>query len=181
MIKLEAVGNAVIRFEKSKSNIEMENRKEAFSSYIGEYKTNMFRLAKSILHHDADAEDTVSEAILKAYTKLHTLRDMDSFKPWIMKILVNESYTLSNRRKRMLYLEEIEVSEAFAHHEGREIWPIVKEMEEEFRTVTILFYYEDLSLKEISKVLGVPLGTVKSRLSRARGKLKEMLADEGGL
>lgn len=170
-----------MRFEKSKSDIEIENRNEQFCSNVSEYKANMFRLAKSILHNDTTAEDAVSEAILKAYTKLHTLRDMQSFKPWIMKILVNESYILSNRRKKILYLNEIEIAEEAACYEDKEIWNIVKGMGEEFRIVTILFYHEDLSMKEICKILDLPLGTVKSRLSRARSKLKEMLADEGSL
>lgn len=161
--------------------IENKSRDEQFCANVAEYKINMFRLAKSILRNDADAEDAVSESILKAYTKLHTLKNKQSFKPWIMKILVNESYTISNRRKKMLYLDEIEIAEEAAPYEDKEIWGIVKDLEEEFRIVTILFYYEDLSMKEICKILGLPLGTVKSRLSRARSKLKKMLADEGGL
>ena len=179
--KMEIVGNALIRFEKSKSNIKIENRNEQFCSNVSEYKVNMFRLAKSILHNNTDAEDAVSEAILKSYTKLHTLRDMQSFKPWIMKILVNESYTICNRRKKILYLNEIEIAEESTCYEDKEIWNIVEGMGEEFRIVTILFYHEDLSMKEICKILDLPLGTVKSRLSRARNKLKEMLTDERSL
>lgn len=171
----------MIRFEKRKLDIEAEKRNELFCSNVSEYKLNMFRLAKSILHNDADAEDAVSETILKAYAKLHTLRDMQSFKPWIMKILVNESYTIFNRRKKILYLDEVAIEEKVTCHDDKEIWNIVNSMEEEFRVVTMLFYYEDLSMKDICKILDLPLGTVKSRLSRARDKLKVILDDERSL
>ena len=56
-----------------------------------------------------------------------------------------------------------------------ELWDLVNTLDEEFRVVTILFYYEDLSLKEIGMILDIPVGTVKSRLTRARAKLKHLI------
>ncbi|HHV72377.1 MAG TPA: sigma-70 family RNA polymerase sigma factor [Clostridia bacterium] len=164
--------------DKTRPRIKFKNRNEQFCLQVSEYKFNMFRLAKSILHNNTDAEDAVSEAILKAYTNLDTLRSMKNFKPWIMKILVNESYAISKCRKRIVYVDEIKAGEEPILNDNKELWNLVKNLEEEFRTVTILFYYEDLSLKEICRVLDLPMGTVKSRLSRARKKLKEIF-DEG--
>lgn len=178
---MEVVGNAVRLLARSKPSEKTENRNEQFCSIISEYKFNMFRLAKSILHNDTDAEDAVSEAILKAYAKLHTLRDMGSLKPWIMKILVNEAYGISNRRKKIHYMDEVEFPEESITSDEKELWDIVSSLSEEFRVVIVLFYYEDLGIKEICKVLDLPTGTVKSRLSRARNKLKELLNEEGSL
>lgn len=178
---MELVGDAVNFLEKHKPKIKTDSRNDQFCSYISEYKCNLFRLAKSILHDDTDAEDAVSEAILIAYEHLPTLRNIQSFKPWIIKILINESYAISNRRKRLVRLDELEIADQASINENKELWHIVNGLDHEFRTVTILYYYEDLSLKEICKVLDLPMGTVKSRLSRARHKLKDILADEGGL
>ncbi len=178
---LEEVGRVVFLLDKDRLNIKEEDKNEIFCLNISEYKFNMFRLAKSILHNDTDAEDAVSETILKAYDKLHTLKNMDSFKPWLIRILVNESYSLSNRRKKVVYLDEVEFTEKTYIDNNKELWNVVGKLDEDFRTVTILFYYEDLSIKEIGKVLNLPTGTVKSRLSRARNKLKEILNNEGGL
>ena len=166
-------------FEKNIARTRTENRNEYFCSYVYEYKCNMFRLAKSILHNDTDAEDAVSEAILKAYENLPALRNIKSLKPWFIKILLNESYALSIRRKKVVFLNEMEIADEAAINDNKELWNIVNGLDDEFRTVTILYYYEDLSLKEICKVLDLPTGTVKSRLSRARNKLKQILIDQG--
>lgn len=165
--------------KRDKTAIKEQHKNEEFCVLISTYRVNMYRLAKSILRHETDAEDAVSEAILRAYTNLPKLKKMESFKPWIMKILVNESYKIINRKKKILYLDEMEVPEEVRMHDHGELWQMVAGLEEEFRMVTILFYYEDMSLKNISKILELPLGTVKSRLSRARKKLKKILEREG--
>lgn len=176
---LEFVGSIISFFNKNERKSASENLDLQFCANIAEYKFNMFRLAKSILHNDADAEDAVGEAILKAYANLSSLRNMKSFKSWIMRIVINESYAISNNRKRIIYVDEIEIEKKVKATEDNGLWEIVKDIDDEFRVVTILFYYEDLSLKEISRVLDLPLGTVKSRLFRARNKLKNLLNERG--
>ena len=154
--------------------------REEFCTYIKAYRLNMFRLAKSILHNDSDAEDATSEAILKAYKNLDNLKSYASFKPWIMKIVVNEAYNLARQRQKVLYLQEMEFSQESTSDDSAELWSVVNTLEEEFRIITVLYYYEDMSIKEISQTLGLPIGTVKSRLGRARQKLKALLTEEGG-
>jgi RNA polymerase sigma-70 factor (ECF subfamily) len=145
----------------------------------------MFRLAKSILHDDNDAEDATGEAILKAYENLGSLRSFKSFKPWIMKIVLRQAYTLAGRRQRIVYMEDLEIGETEAEEntadDKRELWRVVHLLEEQFRLTTVLYYYEDMSIKEIAKTLDLPAGTVKSRLARAREKLKGLLTVEGGM
>ena len=163
---------------------DISKEKEQFCTYIALYRLNMFRLAKSILHNDSDAEDASSEAVLKAYHNLNTLKSFASFKPWIFKIVINEAYSIANRRKRMVYIEDLEVEDLKETvtkdlKDVSELWSVVNNLDEEFRTITLLFYYEDMSIKDISKTLEMPTGTVKSRLARARQKLKVLLANEG--
>lgn len=184
---MEGVGNEGVPLVVSKSNsnsnatIKANEEKEQFCTCVTAYKLNMFRLAKSILHNDTDAEDATSEAILKAYNNLKYLKSFASFKPWILKIVINESYSLANQRKKVMLLEDLEVSEENVVKDTGELWSVVKTLDQEFRTITILFYYEDMSIKDISKTLDLPAGTVKSRLARARQKLKVLLADEGSI
>ena len=166
------------------SKVVTHEDKERFCTYIHDYQLNMFRLAKSIVHNDTDAEDVTGEAILKAYRNLGDLRSFASFKSWIMRIVVNEAYSLAGKRKKVMYLEELEVPEESAENEIRdsgELWAAVEKLEEEFRLITVLFYYEDMSIRDIGKTLGLPTGTVKSRLARARQKLKMLLVNEGGM
>jgi RNA polymerase sigma-70 factor (ECF subfamily) len=187
---LERVESEGVPFVVRKSDLNIKTKtkenlvKEQFCACVTAYKLNMFRLAKSILRNDADAEDATSEAILKAYDNLSYLKSFASFKPWIFKIVINEAYSLAKRRKKIMYLEDIQVEDLNISNnpvlnDTGELWSVVKDLDEEFRTITVLFYYEDLSIKDISKTLDLPIGTVKSRLARARQKLKVLLADEG--
>jgi len=124
----------------------------------------------------------MSEAILKAYDHLDSLRSFSSFKPWIMKIVLRQAYSLASRRQKVVYLEDLEVAEEKTPpEEHRELWCVVNTLAEEFRLTTLLYYYEDMSIKDIAKTLDLPVGTVKSRLARAREKLKEMLTAEGSM
>jgi RNA polymerase sigma-70 factor, ECF subfamily len=181
---LQMVHKSMIDSIKIKSSVASKQRDECFVNEIGKYKQNLFRMAKSILHNDADAEDAVGETIYKAYRKLGSIRSLNSFRPWIMKILVNECYATAKRQSRVEYLDKMEnvadrVQDS-TQTSFQELWSVVYQLEQEFSTVVILFYYEDLSIKEIARVLGLVEGTVKSRLARARQKLKYLLESEGG-
>jgi len=181
---------------KKKTSDELQANDVLFAAAIRNYQNNMFRLSKSILRNDHDAMDAVGEAILKAYSKLGSLRSFDSIKPWIMKIVVNESYLIAKNRTRFDYVSDMELNETNNVHTNLMnnssatanpydstdggLLEIVNELGDEFRAVVILFYYEDMSVKNISKTLGISSGTVKSRLSRARQKLKAVLEYNGG-
>ncbi len=115
----------------------MTDQYETFCDLIREHRKAMFRVARSILRSDADAEDAVGEATVKAYISFGRLRKLGSFK----------------------------------------LWSAVGQLGDEFRAVTVLFYYEDLSIREIGRILRIPVGTVNSRLSRAREKLRAILTD----
>lgn len=149
-------------------------------SEIMGYKLNMFRVAQSILSNVSDAEDAVSEGILTAYSSFITLRNRDSFKPWIMKIVVRECYKILKKRSRvncMHNLPEIPVNDP---DNTQVLWGYVNQLTQEFRSVVVLFYYEDMSIKDIAKTLSLPQGTVKSRLSRGKTKLKSLIEKDGG-
>ena len=135
----------------------------------------MYRLSFGILRNKEDAEDAVGEAVLKAYEHIDSLRDAAKFRQWIMQITANEARKLYGKRKRTDLASNIEIygqSHADSHDE---LWEIVLTLDEKYRAVIILFYYEQMRLKEISKILHIAEGTVKSRLLRAKNQLKEKL------
>jgi len=157
----------------------MTEQHEKFCSLMKDYRPGLFRVAKGILKNDTDAEDAVSETTCKAFANLHKLRNFGSFKPWVMKILVNEAYGIARKRKRTGPLDDISDESGNSDMlESLELWNAVKLLSVEFRTVTALFYYEDMSIKEISKILDLPQGTVNSRLNRSREKLKTILTSK---
>ena len=148
---------------------------EELSDLIMDNRENMYRLAYSIVRNDADTQEAVSEAVVLAFEKRHQLRKRTSAKAWIMQILVNASKRILAQSKRIILSgdeNQFEQTTAFA---GDEMWVVIMDLDEEFKEVIVLYYYEQFSVKEISKILKIPEGTIKSRLSRARKKLSKII------
>lgn len=152
--------------------------RECFVAQVMELQETLYRTARSILRNEQDAQDAVQEAVTQAFARLHTLRDPAKFKPWLLRILVNTCYDACRRRRSTVYLEAVEETLAAPQSDCEErmsLWSAVMRLPEEQKAVVTLFYYEDLPIRAISEVLGVTQGTVKTRLSRARGRLRQML------
>ena len=138
--------------------------KEELADLIFENKESMYRLAYTIVENDADAQDAVGDAIVKAFGNIQRLRKKTSAKSWLMQILVNSAHDIVRKRSKWKIVEK-----------QLEMLPIVMELKEEFREIIILYYYEEFSVGEISRMLKIPTGTVKSRLARGRDKLSTIL------
>ncbi len=148
---------------------------ETFTTLVRQYTPNMYRLSYGMLRSGADAEDAVSEAVLKAWENLEKLKKPECFKAWIMQITANEARKVYRHTRKVSCMESMEeIAPAFAD-EYHELWDAVMKLDERYRAVIILYFYENLSLKEIGKALHIAEGTVKSRLSRGKRMLKEML------
>lgn len=149
--------------------------KDEFADLVIKNQISMYRLAMSILKNTTDAEDAVSESILIAYKHLSSLKKPDSFKAWIMTILSNVSKNMLKKREKIDLYKEMDLFEKNAKEDSNEIWELVLTLSEEYSQVVILYYYEGFTTKEIAKILHIPEGTVKSRLSRARNKLQQII------
>jgi RNA polymerase sigma-70 factor, ECF subfamily len=156
-----------------------EGDKAAFVRLIDQNRASMFRIANSILKSEDDIGDAMQEAILKAFKGLPNLKDNKYFKTWLIKILIHESSALLRKRKKLIPLSEVIDQGYLDRYENTEVLNAIYTLEEDFRVVTILYYYEDMSIQAISSILNIPEGTVKSRLSRARIKLYGLLIQEG--
>ena len=144
---------------------------------------SLYCIARSYLAAEADCEDAVGEAIATAFSKLYTLRQEKYAKTWLTKILIRECYRVLKLRKRTTSVGEemdnlIEFSSRDERRDYSELYEALGELSKEQRTVTVLYYLEGYSVKEVAKITGVTQGTVKSRLSRARNHLKYMLDDK---
>lgn len=148
---------------------------ETFIELIQEYTPNLYRLALGILHNKEDAEDAVAEAVLKAYEKMHTLKDAGKFRPWIMRIAANEAKRIYAKRKKSTPVGNPEEYMPEFQDGRHELWELVSGLEGAYREVVILYFYEQFSVKEIGGILHIPEGTVKSRLHRAKQRLRELL------
>lgn len=152
--------------------------KENLGRLILESERQMYLTAKTILHNDQDCRDAIQEAIVKAFQKIDTLRQEKYAKTWLMRILINECYSLLRRESRYVSLEEVrELSsgEAVEKKDYSDLYSAVKSLKEELRIPVILYYGEDFSIREIAQILEITEGAVQKRLFRARMQLRDRL------
>lgn len=158
-----------------------EQKKKWFTDQVTRYRDSLYGVAISILKNDADAQDAIQEAILLAYQNLDSLRAAESFKPWLLQILTRVCYRMAGKRLDYVELDLLDQQLAQPQQDVDQkmtLWDAVQRLSLGYRTVVVLFYYEELSVKRIAQILGLSQEAVKKRLSRARGELKKMLTEE---
>lgn len=151
----------------------MKGDDEAFTELMRKNMQSMYKTAWVYLKNDQDIADAVQETILTCYEKVDTLRNAKYFKTWMIRILINKCNDIL--RKRPLY-ESIEQCEAGTLDSGIESceWKeLLSCLDDTSRKIVMLFYYEELSIKEIAGTLNMNQNTVTTRLRRARKKLYE--------
>ncbi len=157
--------------------------KEAFSRIIIQNKEAMYKTAIVILRNEDDAYDALQDALIKMYKNIQNLENTEAFKSWSRKVIINSCYNIINKNKKIIDINSRliniyeEVREDTYECED-EVVKLLDKIEKDLRLTAILYYYNELSIKEISGMLNIPEGTVKSRLSRARQKLYEILKNE---
>jgi RNA polymerase sigma-70 factor (ECF subfamily) len=166
----------------------------AFEELVSRYERKIFRLTMNITRNREDAEDAMQDAFLKSYSHLKTFQGDSRFYTWLVRIAANEALMrLRKRRPNQFSLDEpIEGDEdlmprelqdwgpgpeqRFAQTEMREILSgVIEELEPDYRIVFVLRDIEELSTEETAASLGISIPAVKSRLLRARLKLREKL------
>ncbi len=155
---------------------------EAFGELIENNKLKMYKTAKAILNNEDDICDAIQETLISIYKNLNKLKENKFFSTWIIRILINKCYDIIAKNKsqgKVVDILEVQDLKTYDKYECNSIVSkALDEIEEDLRTITILYYYNGFSVKEISEMLNIPEGTVKSRLSRARNKIYEILKSE---
>ncbi|MBY0122006.1 sigma-70 family RNA polymerase sigma factor [Bacillus sp. S/N-304-OC-R1] len=154
-----------------------QGNKEAFTKLIKNMEHSLYKVSKAILLSDSECLDAVQEAVLIAYTTIHQLREPKFFKTWITRILINECNKIRRNQTKIVKLDGM--SEPSINEQRDAIIDLqtaVNSLDSDLRTVITLYYYEDLSIKDIGAILDIAGGTVKSRLNRARTKLFSLLS-----
>lgn len=138
-------------------------------------RETLYRVSFSILPNHADQDDAVQECIKKALTKRESLKQDSFFNTWITRILINECYQIKRKRKKEVLFEEIHAN--LPETANFELADAVMSLDTGLRTLVVLFYIEGYSIKETSRIMKMPEGTVKWKLSRARTLLRNHLDD----
>ena len=156
---------------------------ESFEAFVEEHYQAAYHFALSLCRHEADACDLTQQAFCIAQAKFHQVRDKSKQKSWLFTILMREF--LHARRRRALYehhsleLVEAELPHITVDHaaqiDARSLVATLLTLDEHFRVPLALFYFEQLSYKEIAEMLHIPIGTVMSRLARGKELLRQAM------
>ena len=159
--------------------------KEAFSRVIIQNKEAMYKTAIVILKNEDDAYDALQDALIKMYKNIQNLQNIETFKFWSRRIIVNCCYDIINKNKKVIDIttkltanSEETIEDIYDCEDS--LVKTLEKIEPDLRLTATLYYYNDLSTREIGEILQIPTGTVKSRLARAREKLYEILKEERG-
>ena len=178
-----------------------ESRKgnvEAFEELIKDYKKTAYNIALRIMRNVEDAEDASQEALIKIFKNISSFNMESTFKVWMYRIIVNTCIDFKRRKN----ISTVSIDETMDLGSGREVQREISDesynpdaliernystqlvndainaLEDDFKTIIILRDIKGFTYDEVSQILNCNLGTVKSRLSRARKKLKEILEKE---
>lgn len=154
--------------------------REELGTLILASERQLYSTAKTILKNDQECADAIQETIAKAFSKLDTLRNDSYAKTWLIRILINECYTLLRKSRKLVSLEGMSAAaemEAEQKQDYSDLYRAVNSLKEELRMPVVLYYIEDFNVKEIAQILEITEGAVQKRLARAREKLKRILQE----
>lgn len=148
--------------------------KQAFVSLIDLHRQSMYATAMAITRSEDDALDAIQDTLLTMWEKLDTLKDPGAFKTWMTRILVNNCCGTLRVRKRETPVEQMEESGAPMDRDASlDVRAALAALSENDRLLLQLFYFEDLSVKEIARVLSLTPEAVRMRLTRSRKRFRE--------
>jgi len=169
----------------------------AYGTLVERYRDFVYTIAVRVVGNDDDAEDVAQEAFVRAYRALPKFRGDSKFSSWLYRITTNRALTHLKRKKRRAAEGIVDIDagphiEAEAVDDGRrddespenlvrdeefrrEVRNAVAQLPEQYRVVVTLFYLEERSYKEVAATLGIPMGTLKTHLHRARALLRDIL------
>ena len=174
-----------------------EGDEQAYTELVNRYRDKLITFVYRFVNEFEKAEDIVQDTLFKLYTHKHYYRNIAKFSTWIYTIASNLAKTELRKIKRRKTYSVSELSKddrEFIIHRNDEasfedveddnvsskmIQDALAELDDEFKNIIILRDIQELSYDEISKILQIPLGTVKSRINRGRFKLKDILKQKG--
>lgn len=168
----------------------------AFGEIVEIYKDKVFQLCYRMLGNRHEAEDMAQEAFLRAYVNIHTFNTKLKFSTWLYRISTNLCIDRIRKKKPDFYLDaEVAGTDGLNMYaqvaanttmpedevESLELQDTIQReillLPEKYRTVIVLKYIEELSLKEIGEILDMPIGTIKTRIHRGREALRKQLSN----
>ncbi|MDQ0360782.1 RNA polymerase sigma factor [Breznakia pachnodae] len=175
----------VKRYQKNPKDLD------AFNEIYNFYKDYLYFFTYTYVKNSTDAEEIVQETFIKVIKKIHTLEKPEAFHAWLYRICYTNVMLHYRKRKKYFQLDEekdfeeiedekINTEDVFTKNEiYTEVEQSIDQLGSKFKSIAQLYYFDELKLKEISEVLNVPVGTIKSRLNKIRSDIKGDLEAKG--
>lgn len=152
---------------------------EAFQRLITQQHASLYRMIYAYVHNEIDAIEVFQNVVVKAFYALSTLQQPTYFVTWLMRIAINESVTFMKKQAR----EPSAPIEQFMHiadhvpspDENIDLWQALNELNDQYKTVLLLRYYQDYTVVQIAEVTQLPEGTVKTSIRRGLQQLKKRM------
>lgn len=149
---------------------------KAFIELIESQKSKLYKIAYAYVKNEQDALDIVQDTVYKAYVSIETLKKPKYFNTWLTRILINIAINTLNKNKKILYIEEESIiAESSTLEDKEKSMDMLNELEKldkKYKEVIILKYFDDLTIKEVARVLEIPIGTAKTYLNRGLSQLR---------
>lgn len=152
--------------------------KEAFTQLIVSLEKDLYKIARSRLSCEDDISEAIQETMIETFKYIKKIRKPQCFKTWVIKVLVNKCNKIYKKKQKLQlveYSEDIEDNMFYDDNSNTlnlDFYLLIEKLNYNERIVLILYYLEDLTTKEISKILKEPESTIRNRISRAKIKLK---------
>ena len=155
---------------------------EAFARLIERNKQSLYKVARAYFSEPMDVDDAISETVLACWTSIRRLRQPENFRTWLIRILINKSNDMLAKRRGCVSLDELpEAAQPVCNDERIDFESLISLLDERYRPVIVLYYAEEMRIREISEATGLPEGTVSSHLRRGREQLARILRKDGTL
>lgn len=149
--------------------------KEQLAKLIIASEESMYRVSKSLIYNDADCADAIQEAIVKAFSSLHTLKQDKYAKTWLIRIVINECYSIMRKEKKLISLDQVTEKISYTMDDYSDLYNEVSSLPIDMRKAIILYYAEGFSIKEIALIEETTESAIKNRLFKARNQLRQQL------
>lgn len=155
----------------------------AYITLFQQYEQQLYRTAYVYVHNQQDALDVIQETAYRSFKLITTLREPKYFKTWLIRICITCAIDLLRQRKKIVHLKSEHMEFAVSKEDydvplSVSLKQVIEQLEEDERSVILLRFYHDFTIREIAEVLQIPLGSSKTILYRALHKLRKVIKEE---
>ncbi len=163
------------------AKLSIKGNIKAYGELIEMHKDYLYKIAFSYTRDESTALDVVRDCVINGYEYIKKLRQPEFFKTWITKILINAAKDVLKKSEKYILSDSIEILEphnSLPIEEKLDLYQAIDFLPDNYRSIIVLRYFNDLKISQISYIMGIPEGSVKGYLNRARQELKNYLKED---